>query len=138
MPPPSTIPLVGIANSSLSVASASSSGSEATASVCWETSPKHCCIVPTSIQPPESFPLPSGPPSPGPSDKSASYPTLIVPEHAIPMKAQPEWINQPGGGKEYQCQLCAYQQSNKDCMLTPYQKKNLDITIGCPMCGKGF
>ena len=122
VPPPSTIPIVGITNSSLSVASASSSSSEATASVSQETSPKCCHIVPTSIQPSESFPLSSDPPSPGLSDKSASYPTLIVPEPAIPMEAQPEQINQPGGGKEYQCQLCAYHHTNKDCMLTHIRK----------------
>ena len=136
-PPPSIMPIVGGTNSSLSVASTSSSGSKATALVSQETSPKHCCIVPTSIQPPESFPLPSSPPSAGPSDKSASYPTLIVPELAIPMEAQPEEINQPGGGKEYQCQLCTYHHTDKDCMLT-HIRKQLDITIGCPMCGKGF
>ena len=137
VPPSSTVPIVGITGSSLSVASASSRGSEATASVCQEIPPKHCHIVPTSIQPPESFPLPSGPHSPGPSDKSTLYPTLIVQEPAIPTEAQPEWINQPGGGKEYQCQLCTFHLTNKDCMLT-HIKKHLDITIGCPMCGKGF
>ena len=58
-PSPSTIPIVGLTNSSLSVVSAYSSGTEATTSVSQGTSPKHCCIVPTSIQSHESFPLPS-------------------------------------------------------------------------------
>ena len=137
VPPPSTIPIVGITKSSLSVASVSSSGTKATALVSHEISPKCCCIVPTSVQPPESFPLPSSPPSPGPSDESALYATLIFPELAIPMEAQPEWINQPGGGMEYQCQLCAYQHTNKDCMLT-HIRKHIDITIGFPMCSIGF
>ena len=105
-PPPSTVPIVGI-TSSLPIASVSSGGSEATALDSQEV-PKHCCITPTSIQPPESLLLLSSPSCPSPSNKSTSYPNLIVPELAIPTEAQPEWLNQPGGGKEYQCQLCTF------------------------------
>ena len=96
-----------------------------------------CCIVPTSIQPSDSTSLPSSPPSPGPSNKPISYPILIVPELAIAVEAQPKWLIQPGGGKNYRCQLCAFQHTNRDCMLT-HIRKHLDITIGCPVCGKGF
>ena len=59
-PPPSTIPIVGITGS-LPIASVSSGGSEATASDSQEV-PKHCRIVPTSIQPSELTSLPSSPP----------------------------------------------------------------------------
>ena len=137
MPTPSTIPIEGLTSSSLSVASASSSGSELTTSVSQEIPPKCHGIVPTSILPPESLPLPSSPPSPCPFDKSTSYPTLIVPELVIPTDAQPEWINQPGGGKKYKCKLCIFQHTNKDCILT-HVRKHVDITIGCPVCSKGF
>ena len=109
-PSPSTIPITGI-TSSLPIASVSSDGSEVTTSDSQEV-PKHCCIVPTSIQPPESTPLPSSPPSPGPSNKSTSYPTLINPELAVPTEAQPKQLNQPGGGKEYQCQVCNFHHTN--------------------------
>ena len=50
-------------------------------------------IVPT-IQPSDSTSFPSSPPSPGPSRKPTSYPILIVPELAIPVEAQPKWLNQ--------------------------------------------
>ena len=109
-PPPSTIPIVCI-TSPFPIASVSSGGSKVTASDSQEVQ-KHCCIVPTSIQTPESTSLPSSPPSPGPSNKSTSYPTLIVPELAIPTEAHPKWLNQPGGGKEYtdvSCILSAIQ-----------------------------
>ena len=73
---------------------------------------KHCCIVPISIQPSDSMSLPSSPPSPTPSNKPTSYPILIVPELTVPAEAQPEQLNQPGGGKEYRCQLCPFQHTN--------------------------
>ena len=130
-PPPPTIPIVGITNS-LPITSVSSEGNEAMALDSQEIS-KCCCIVPTSIQPSESTSLPSSPPSSGLSNKSTSYPILIVPELAMPAEVQPKWLNQPGGGKEYRCQLCAFQHSNQDCMLT-HIRKHLDITIGCPIC----
>ena len=114
----------------------SSDGNEVRASDSQEIS-KHCHIVLTSIQPSDSTSLPSSPPSPGPSNKSTSYPILIVPELAIPAEAQPKWLNQPGGGKEYRCQLCAFHHTDQDCMLT-HIRKHLDIGIGCPVCSKGF
>ena len=89
------------------------------------------------LQPSESSPLPDNPPSPSPSVKPASYLTVVVPKLTIPLEAMPEQINQLGGVKNYKCQLCIFHHTNKDCMLT-HIRKHLDITIGCPMCGKGF
>ena len=80
---------------------------------------------------------PLSPSCPIPSDTSTSFPIVVVPELAVPPHAQPEQLNQPGGGKEYQCQMCTFHHTNKDCMLT-HIHKHLDITGGCPMCGKGF
>ena len=111
MPPPlPTIPFVGV-TSSLCITSVSSDGNEATVLDFQEIS-KCYHIVPTSIQPSDSTSLPSSLPFPGLSNKSTSYPILIVPELAVPMQAQPEQLNQPGGGKEYRCQLCAFQCTN--------------------------
>ena len=111
-PPPSTIPIAGITGS-LPIISVSSGGSEATALDSPEV-PKHCHIVLTLIQPPESSSLPSIPPSPSPSNKLTKYPTIIVPELAILTEAQPEQLNQPGGGKEYLGQLCTFCHTNQD------------------------
>ena len=139
-PPPTSVPVVGLTSSSLPPVS---SMGEMTVSVSPKVSPKHHCIIPTLLQSPESpplsEPLPSShdPPSPGPSAKSTSYHIVVVRKLAIPTKALPERINQPGGMKEYQCQICPFHHTNKDCILT-HICKHLDITIGCPMCGKGF
>ena len=140
-PPPQTVPIVGV-TSSLSIASVSVGGSEATVADFQEVAPsivipKCHQIAPTSIQSPESPILSSSSSSPGPSSKSDTYPILVVPELAIPAEAQPEQLNQSGGGKKYQCQLCTFCHSNLDCILT-HIRKHLDITIGCPICGKGF
>ena len=114
-PPPSTIPIIGITDS-LPIRSVSSGDSGVTSDP--QEIPKCHHIMPTLIQPSESAPLPSSPPSPGPSSKSTSYPTLVVPELSIPTEAQPKWLNQPGGSKEYCCQLCTFCHTNQDCMLT--------------------
>ena len=135
VPPPSTIPIVGITDSSLAVASPSVS--EATTLISLEIPSKHQQITPTLIPQPEVASSPSSPLCPSPSAKSTSLPTVIVPELVIPAEGQPEQINQPGGGKEYKCQLCTFHHTNKDCILT-HIRKHLDITIGCPICGKGF
>ena len=116
-PPPPTIPIVGITGSlpiksvTSEGKSVSSEGNEVMASDSQEIS-KHHCIVPTSIQPSDSTSLPSSPPSPGPSNKPTSYPILIVQELSVPVEAQPKQLNQPGGGKEYRCQLCPFQHTN--------------------------
>ena len=99
-----------------------------TVSVSPKVSPKYHHIIPTTLQSSESPPLSeslssfNGPPSPGPSVKSTSYPTIVVPELAIPTEALPKQINQPGGVKEYKCQLCTFHHTNKDCIL-PYIQK---------------
>ena len=85
----------------------------------------------------ESSPLPDNPPSPDLFVKPVSFLTVVVPELAIPPEAMSEQINQQGGVKSYQCQLCTFIHTNRDCMLTPI-RKHLNITIGCPMCGKCF
>ena len=119
-PPSPTIPIIGV-TSSLPITSVSSDGNEVRASDSQEIS-KHCHIVLTSIQPSDSTSLPSSPPSPGPSNKSTSYPILIVPELAIPAEAQPKWLNQPGGGKEYRCQLCTFPPYRPRLHVNSYQK----------------
>ena len=58
-------------------------------------------------------------------------------EPEVPADALPEHINCPGGCKDYKCQLCAFQHTNRDCMLM-HIWQHLEISIGCPMCGKGF
>ena len=92
-PPPSTVSIVGI-TSSLPVASVSVDGSEVTGSDSQEMTPpstvipKHHRIAPTLIQSPKSPSSISS--APNPSTKSATYPTLVVPELAIPVEAQPK------------------------------------------------
>ena len=96
-PPPSTIPIVGITDSSLAVACPS--GSEATTLTSLEIPSKCQQITPTPIPQPEVASRPSSPLCPSWSAKSISLPTIIVPEFDTPAEAQPEWISQPGGGK---------------------------------------
>ena len=90
-------------------------------------SPKHCHIfsVPIPTTASRSSSLPS------------KLPVIVVLELVVPVHTLPEWINYPECHKDYRCQLCEFQHTNKDCMLTHIQK-HLDISIGCPMCGKGF
>ena len=81
--------------------------------------------------------MPSSPPHPGPSHKPTTLPIVIVPKLAVPPEAQPKQLNQPDSGKEYRCQLCTIFHTNQDCMLTDI-RKHLDLTIGYPVCSKGF
>ena len=90
--------------------------------------PKHHCIIPTPV------PTPEGPST---SSTSSSCPIVIVPELAIPTDACHKCINRPDGGKDYHCCLCSFHHTNYDCILT-HIRKHLDVTIGCPGCGKGF
>ena len=99
VPPASTIPILGVTDSSLAVASLS--GNKATTSTSLEIPSKCQQITPTPIPQPEVASRPSSPLCPSPSAKSTSLPTVIVPELAIPAEAQPEWINLLGGSKEY-------------------------------------
>ena len=99
--------------------------------------PKHLHIISTLVHSSDS-PVPStNSTSSDLSTRSVSYPVVVVPELTILAEAYPECLNRPGGGKEYLCHLCAFRHSNQDCILT-HIKKHLDITIGCPVCRKGY
>ena len=67
----------------------------------------------------------------------SKLPSIIVPELAVLTHALPEWINHPGGCKHYKCWICVFQHTNWDCMLT-YIWQHLELSVRCPMCGKGF
>ena len=88
---------------------------------------KHCRTTPMPI------PVTTSRASSSPS----KLPLVVVAKLAVPVHALLEWINCPGGHKDYKCQLCDFQHTNKDCMLTLIWQ-HLEISIGCPMCGKGF
>ena len=79
-------------------------------------------------------------PIPTPASKSSCLPSKL-PVVLLSLQSWhmpfPEQINHPGGCKDYQCQLCDFQHTNKDCMLT-HTWQHLEILIGFPMCGKGF
>ena len=91
-------------------------------------------ITPTPVEHSTS----SSPLTPKPSSDSVSYSVVHVPEMSIPDEWYPECINLPNAGKEYQCQGCSYSRSNLDTILTHVRKEHLDITIGCPACGKPY
>ena len=76
-------------------------------------------------------------PMPTTSSPIPNLPSIIVPKLVILTYALPEQINHPGGHKDYKCQICMFQHTNRDCMLTHIQQ-HLEISVGCPMCGKGF
>ena len=90
-------------------------------------SPKHCWIIPVPIPTTESRS----------SSLPSKLPVVVVPELAVPVHALPEQINCPEGCKDYRCQLCEFQHTDKDCMLM-HIWQHLDISIGCPMHSKGF
>ena len=60
-------------------------------------------ISPMLIPQPDATSRPLSSSHPSPSDTSTSFPIVVVPELAVPLHAQPVQLNQPGGGKEYQC-----------------------------------
>ena len=72
-----------------------------------------------------------------PHDSASKLPSVIVPELVILAYALPEQIKHSGGCKDYKSQLCAFQHTNKDCMLM-HIWQHLEILVSCPMCGKGF
>ena len=78
-------------------------------------------------------------PTPIPTTSSSvqNLPSTVVPKLAVLAYTLPEWISFPGGWKDYKCQICAFQHTNRDCMLT-HIWQHLEISVGCPMCGKGF
>ena len=120
-PPPTSIPKLGL----------TSSPSTSSPSILKPAEPptKHHCMFPTSS------PLPATPPSPGPLVNP--FLMVVVAELAIPLDVMPEQTNLPGGLKNYQCQLCTFTHTYRDCMLTHIQK-HLNITISCPISRKGF
>ena len=71
------------------------------------------------------------------STSSISFPVVVVPKLEFPVEAYPEYLNRPGGGKDYPCHLCHFTHSNLDSILT-YIRKHLDVTIGCPICGRNY
>ena len=83
------------------------------------------------------IPMPISPTTSRSSSLLSQLPILVVPKLVIPAYALPEQINCPRGCKNYKCQLCAFQHTNRDCMLMHIQQ-HLDISIRCPMCRKGF
>ena len=91
VPPPSTIPIAGITDSSMPVVASSSSEVTTPASQkIQEIPPKHHQISPTLIPQPEVTSMPSILPLPGPSDKSTTLLIVIVPKLAVPPETQPE------------------------------------------------
>ena len=90
-------------------------------------SPKCCQITPMPI--------------PTTTSRSSSVPSklhvVVVPKIVVSVHALSEQINHPGGHKDYRCQLCAFQHTNKDCMLM-HIWQHLEISIRCLMCSKGF
>ena len=71
------------------------------------------------------------------SSSPSKLPLVVLSELSVPVHTLPEWINHPGGHKDYKCELFDFQHTNIDCMLT-HIWQHLEISIGCPMCGKGF
>ena len=98
-----------------------------TSSEIEDTSSKCCHIIPSMVSPPTS----------GSGSLPPQLPVLVVPKLGVLTYALPEWINCPGGCKDYKCQLCVFQHTNRDCMLM-HIWQHLEISIKCPMCGKGF
>ena len=74
---------------------------------------------------------------PATSSNSISFPVVVVPEQVIPSEAYPGHWNRSGGGKDYLCHLCHLRHSNLDSILT-HIRKHLDVTVGCPICGRGY
>ena len=136
-PPPPTVLVIGVTDAPERGAvetTATPSGSKATTPLSSkEMIPSKCqCIFPMPIPKPT---MTQGPCSP--SHTLPPFPIIVIPELAIPPYAQPEQLNCPGGCKDYQCKLCTFQHTNRDCMLM-HICQHLEISISCPMCGKGF
>ena len=123
-PPPVVVPIVGVIDDELQEVTVTSKGPVA----------KKRRITPTPVEPSTSM----APLTPKPSSDPVSYSVVHVPEMTIPDEWYPEHINLPNAGKEYWCQGCSYSHSNLDTILTHVRKEHLDITIGCPACGKPY
>ena len=127
---PSSVPIAGITDMEGPVeakASTSMISPPTTSADIEAASPKCHQIIPVPI--------------PTTTSRSSSLPSklpvVVVPELAVPLHALPVWITCPGGHKDYRCQLCAFKHKNKNCMLM-HIWQHLEISIGCPMCSKGF
>ena len=127
---PPSVPIAGITDTKGPVEAQASTSkiSPPTTSVDIEAAcPKYHWIIPVPI--------------PTTTSRSSSLPSklpvVVVPKLVVLVHTLPEWINCPGGHKDYRCQLCAFQYTNKDCMLM-HIWQHLEISIGYPMCGKGF
>ena len=128
--PTPSVPILGVTETTepMEVKASTSKMSPPTTLVSIEiASSKHCRIIPMPI--------------PATTSRASSSPSklllVVMPKLAVLAHGLPEWINCPGGHKDYKCQLCDFQHTNKDCMLTHIQQ-HLEILIGRPMCTKVF
>ena len=123
-PPPVVVPILGVTDDEPQEVTVTSKGPVT----------KKRRITRTPVEPSTS----SSPLTPKLSSDPVSYSVVHVPEMTIPDEWYPECINLPNASKEYQCQGCSYLHSNLDTILTHVRKEHLDITIGCPACGKPY
>ena len=137
VPPPPSVPIVGVTTTSLELAIVSTSGGDKLAppksklpiSDISDDLPHHH-ITPTPIDLSSLVSTTS-------SASDAVLPVVVVSELAIPAEAYPEWINRPSGGKDYLCCLCPFRHSKLDSILT-HVRKHLEVVIVCPICGKVY
>ena len=123
-PPPVVVPIIGVTDVVPQEVPGTSEGSIT----------KKRQITSTPVEPSTSM----SPSTPKPSSDPVSYSVVHFPEMTIPDEWYPEWIYLPKASKEYQCQGCSYTPSNLDTILTHVRKEHLNITIGCPACGKPY
>ena len=124
------VPVIGVTEmvEPTEVKASTSKTSPPTTFVDLEVAPSKCCRI---------IPMPIPAATSRASSSPSKLPLVVMPELAVPVHAFPEQINCPGGHKDYKFQLCDFQHTNKDSMLT-HIWQHLEISIGCPMCGKGF
>ena len=137
-PAPKVVPMLGI-SSPITTASTPSEEKLPPTTESQDVSvviPKWCHFTPSPFISSDSPLPPTSSPSSSLPSKSVSYPVIVIPELAIPAEAYPKCLNWPGD-KDYLCLLCSFQHSNLGCILT-HIRKHLNITIGCPGCGKGY
>ena len=106
VPPPQTIPIVGVTTPMPEEASDDETDRGATMAPDPQEalldSSKHCHIIPTPA-PILDVPLTSS---------TSSYPIAVVLELVILAETNPEFINRPSGGKDYLCHLCSFQHTD--------------------------
>ena len=128
--PAPSVPILGVTEMAepMEVKASTSKTSPPTTLASIQIAPsKHCRITPMPILVTTSRAHSS----------PSKLPLVPVPKLVVPVHTLPRWINCPRGEKDYKCQLCDFQHTNEDCMLTQVWQ-HLEISIGCPMCGKGF